>query len=78
MSKPLAAKERQIKSYDPVWSQVRREAEEISAASPLSAASSMPRFWTTTDLRMPYATDLRGGSSTRRWTPASCTNCSTR
>ncbi|HET9936514.1 MAG TPA: serine O-acetyltransferase [Methyloceanibacter sp.] len=34
MSKPLAAKERHIKSYDPVWSQVRREAEEISAAEP--------------------------------------------
>jgi serine O-acetyltransferase len=34
MSKPLAANERHIKSYDPVWSQVRREAEEISAAEP--------------------------------------------
>ena len=34
MSKPLAAKEQHIKSYDPVWSQVRREAEEISAAEP--------------------------------------------
>ena len=34
MSKPLAAKEGHIKSYDPVWSQVRREAEEISAAEP--------------------------------------------
>jgi len=34
MSKPLAAAERHIKSYDPVWSQVRREAEEISAAEP--------------------------------------------
>jgi serine O-acetyltransferase len=34
MSKSLAAAERHIKSYDPVWSQVRREAEEISAAEP--------------------------------------------
>jgi serine O-acetyltransferase len=34
MSKPLAAAEPHIKSYDPVWSQVRREAEEISAAEP--------------------------------------------
>ena len=34
MSKPLAAKEGHIKSYDPVWTQVRREAEEISAAEP--------------------------------------------
>ena len=34
MSKPLAAKEQHIKSYDPIWSQVRREAEEISAAEP--------------------------------------------
>jgi serine O-acetyltransferase len=31
--KSLAA-EPQIKSYDPVWSQIRREAEEISAAEP--------------------------------------------
>jgi serine O-acetyltransferase len=34
MSKSLAAAERRIKSYDPVWSQVRREAEDISAAEP--------------------------------------------
>ena len=31
--KSLAA-EPQIKSYDPIWSQLRREAEEISAAEP--------------------------------------------
>ena len=34
MQKPFAAAEPQIKSYDPIWSQVRREAEEISAAEP--------------------------------------------
>ena len=34
MSKPLAAKEQHIKRHDPVWSQMRREAEEISAAEP--------------------------------------------
>ena len=34
MSKPLAAKEGHIKSHDAVWTQVRREAEEISAAGP--------------------------------------------
>ncbi|HEX5930478.1 MAG TPA: serine O-acetyltransferase [Methyloceanibacter sp.] len=34
MSKPMAAKEQHIKSYDPIWSQVRRQAEEISAAEP--------------------------------------------
>ncbi len=34
MSKPLAAKEQHIKSVDPIWSQVRREAEAISAAEP--------------------------------------------
>jgi serine O-acetyltransferase len=34
MRKPFAAAEPQIKSYDPVWSQVRREAAEISAAEP--------------------------------------------
>jgi serine O-acetyltransferase len=34
MNKPLAAAEPHIKSYDPIWSQVRREAEEISAAEP--------------------------------------------
>ena len=31
MQNPFAAAEPQIKSYDPIWSQVRREAEEISA-----------------------------------------------
>jgi len=36
MPKPLAA-EPHIKSYDPVWSQVRREAEEISAKEPALA-----------------------------------------
>jgi serine O-acetyltransferase len=34
MPKHAAATEPQIKSYDPVWSQVRREAEEISASEP--------------------------------------------
>lgn len=34
MSKPLAAKEQHIKSVDPIWSQMRREAEAISAAEP--------------------------------------------
>ena len=34
MQKPFATAEREIKSYDPIWSQVRREAEEISAAEP--------------------------------------------
>ena len=34
MNKPFAAAEPQIKSYDPIWSQVRREAQEISAAEP--------------------------------------------
>ena len=34
MQKTFAAAEPQIKSYDPIWSQVRREAEEISAAEP--------------------------------------------
>ena len=34
MSKPAIAADPQIKSYDPVWSQVRREAEEISAQEP--------------------------------------------
>ena len=37
MPKPFAAAEPHIKSYDPVWSQVRREAEEISAAEPALA-----------------------------------------
>ena len=34
MQKSFAAAEPQIKSYDPIWSQVRREAEEVSAAEP--------------------------------------------
>ncbi len=34
MQKPYAATESQIKSYDPIWSQVRREAEEISRSEP--------------------------------------------
>jgi serine O-acetyltransferase len=34
MHKPATAAQPHIKSYDPVWSQVRREAEEISAAEP--------------------------------------------
>ncbi len=34
MHKSAMAAQPQIKSYDPVWSQVRREAEEISAAEP--------------------------------------------
>jgi serine O-acetyltransferase len=34
MQKPFAAAEPQIKSYDPIWSQVRREAEEISRSEP--------------------------------------------
>jgi serine O-acetyltransferase len=34
MQKTSAAAEPQIKSYDPIWSQVRREAEEISASEP--------------------------------------------
>ncbi|MGH6734899.1 MAG: serine O-acetyltransferase [Methyloceanibacter sp.] len=34
MNKPGVAAEPRIKAYDPVWSQVRREAEEISAAEP--------------------------------------------
>ena len=34
MQKSFAAAEPQIKSYDPIWSQIRREAEEISAAEP--------------------------------------------
>lgn len=34
MQNPVAAAEPQIKSYDPVWSQVRRDAEEICAAEP--------------------------------------------
>jgi serine O-acetyltransferase len=34
MQKPLAATEPQIESYDPIWSQLRREAEEISRSEP--------------------------------------------
>ena len=32
MQRPFTAAEPQIKAYDPVWSQVRREAENISAS----------------------------------------------
>lgn len=34
MHKSAMAAEPQIRSYDPIWSQVRREAEDISAAEP--------------------------------------------
>ena len=34
MQKSRSAQKPQITSYDPIWSQVRREAEEISAAEP--------------------------------------------
>lgn len=34
MQKSFAAAEPQIKSYDPIWSQLRREAEEVSKAEP--------------------------------------------
>jgi len=34
MQNPRVAAEPQIENYDPVWSRVRREAEEISAAEP--------------------------------------------
>jgi serine O-acetyltransferase len=34
VQKSVMAAEPQIKSYDPIWSQLRREAEEISAAEP--------------------------------------------
>ena len=34
MQNPVAAADPQIKSYDPVWSCVRQDAEEISAAEP--------------------------------------------
>jgi serine O-acetyltransferase len=34
MHKTNVAAEPQIKSYDPIWSQVRREAEEVSASEP--------------------------------------------
>jgi serine O-acetyltransferase len=34
MQKPLAATESPIESYDPIWSQLRREAEEISRSEP--------------------------------------------
>jgi serine O-acetyltransferase len=37
MQRSFAAAEPQIKSYDPIWSQVRREAEEVSAAEPALA-----------------------------------------
>ncbi|MGC2410296.1 MAG: serine O-acetyltransferase [Methyloceanibacter sp.] len=38
MSKPFAAAQPQIKSYDPIWDQVRREAEETSANEPVLAS----------------------------------------
>lgn len=34
MNRPAMAAQPQIKTYDPIWSQVRREAEEVSAAEP--------------------------------------------
>jgi len=34
MQNPMAAADPQIKSYDPVWSRVRQDAEEICAAEP--------------------------------------------
>ena len=37
MAKSVAAVEPNIKSYDPIWSQVRREAEEIGANEPALA-----------------------------------------
>ena len=37
MTKSVAAVEPNIKSYDPIWSQVRREAEEIGASEPALA-----------------------------------------
>jgi serine O-acetyltransferase len=37
MQTPFAATQPQIKSYDPIWSQVRREAEAVSAAEPALA-----------------------------------------
>ena len=66
MHKTVTAAQPQIKSYDPIWSQVRREAEEISAAEPALAASSMRRCWTMRGSRMPSATGSLGGSSMRR------------
>jgi serine O-acetyltransferase len=38
MTKSVAAVESNIKSYDPIWSQVRREAEEIGASEPALAS----------------------------------------
>ena len=37
MQKSSGAAQPQIKSYDPIWSQVRREAEEVSASEPALA-----------------------------------------
>jgi serine O-acetyltransferase len=34
MNKPAVAAQPKVESWDPVWSQVRREAEEVSAAEP--------------------------------------------
>ena len=34
MNKAFTAAQPQIKSYDPIWEQVRREAEETSANEP--------------------------------------------
>ena len=38
MSKRFGAAQPQIKSYDPIWDQVRREAEETSANEPVLAS----------------------------------------
>ena len=32
MNKPAVAAQPKVQSWDPLWSQVRREAEEVSAA----------------------------------------------
>ena len=34
MNKPAVAAQPQVENWDPIWSQVRREAEEVSAAEP--------------------------------------------
>jgi serine O-acetyltransferase len=38
MSKPFTAAQPQVTSYDPIWDQVRREAEETSANEPVLAS----------------------------------------
>ena len=38
MNKAFTAAQPQIKSYDPIWDQVRREAEETSANEPVLAS----------------------------------------